>query len=187
MSSYDRVRRQQLLREAEGYLDLIMVFADQWPPRAETRDRLAARTLEILKDVERSGADVAYASYLQGQALRAMELYTDALVPLRASADSDPTNIHVWLALGWCYKRIGRIDLAIEALEEALAVDSSEAIIHYNLACYWSLSCNVHQALYHLSTALEIDPNYRDLIEDEADFDPIRSNDDFRMLTSVIV
>ena len=110
MSSYDRVRRQQLLREAEGYLDLILAFADQWPPRAETRDRLARRALEILKDVEQSGAEVAYALYLQGQALRAMELYADALAPLRDSADSDPTNIHVWLALGWCYKRIRRID-----------------------------------------------------------------------------
>ena len=187
MSSHDHVRRQQLLREAEGYLDLIMVFADQWPPRAETRDRLARRALEILKDVEQSGAEVAYAWYLQGQALRAMELFRDALVPLRASADGDSTNIHVWLALGWCYKRIRRIDLAIESLEEALAVDSSEAIIHYNLACYWSLSRNANQALYYLSTALDIDPNYRELVEDEADFDPIRSNDDFRMLTSVIV
>ena len=46
--------------------------------------------------------------------------------------------LSLWLALGWCYKRIGRIDLAIESLEEALSIEPNDALIHYNLACYWS-------------------------------------------------
>ena len=187
VSGYDRIRRQLLLREAEGYLDLITVFADRWPPTAETRDVIAQRALEILCKVELTGRDVAYALYLQGQALRSMECYREALVPLQASADDDPANVHVWLALAWCYKRIHRIDLAIEALEEALDIDSSEAIVYYNLACYWSLAGNVHHALHHLSVAFDIDSNFRDLVAEEADFDAIRSDPNFRSLVSVIV
>ena len=130
MTTYHRIRRQQLLREAEGYLDLIMVFADQWSPTPTARDRLAQRALDILRDADNSHSDTAYAYYLEGQALRAMERYPEAVIALRASAQEDPVNVLVWLALGWCYKRIGRLDLAVESLEEALTLDGEEALVH---------------------------------------------------------
>ena len=60
---------------------------------------------------------------------------------------AEPQHVHIWLALGWCYKRNGRIDLAIESLEEALAAEPNDALVHYNLACYWSLAKNKRQAL----------------------------------------
>jgi hypothetical protein len=41
VSSINRLQRQQLVREAEGYLDLTLVFGDQWILPAELRDRLA--------------------------------------------------------------------------------------------------------------------------------------------------
>jgi hypothetical protein len=42
-------------------------------------------------------------------------------------------------------------------------------------------------ALGHLSQALSIDPEYRRLVDEERDFDPIRSDPDFQALTSIIV
>ena len=91
------------------------------------------------------------------------------------------------LALGWCYKRTGQLAKAIEALERAVKIDSSEAILHYNLACYWSLARNRTLALRYLSQALEIDANFRDMISDEPDFNPLRHDPEFIALTSVIV
>ena len=84
-----------------------------------------------------------HALYLQGESLRALGRFREALEPLtkRAARDS-PNNVHVWLALGWCHKRSGRLDLAIESLEEALAAEPNDALVHYNLACYWSLANN---------------------------------------------
>jgi tetratricopeptide (TPR) repeat protein len=75
---------------------------------------------------------------------------------------------------------------AIQALERAVKVDASEAVLHYNLACYWSLARNRTLALRYLSRALEIDSNFRDMIADEADFNPLRHDPEFIMLTSVI-
>ena len=129
----------------------------------------------------------AYVLYLQGLAYRAMERYHDAIPPLRESAEQDPDDSHALLALGWCYKRIGRLNLAIQALQEALVVDENQAIVHYNLACYWSLAGNAEIALDHLATAFQIDPAYRDLASHESDFDSIRQQPGFRELTSVIV
>lgn len=187
MAEYDRVHRQQVLREAEGYVELASVGGSMYSVAKDARDRLAQRALSVLEGTRFSGRSLAQAMYLRGQALRVMERWREALEPLGKAAELDPRNLHVWLAMGWCHKRTGRLDLAIQALEEALSLESSEAIIHYNLACYWSLAGNRKLALAYLAQALEIDPNYRDLIAAEPDFDPIRSDPDFRALASVIV
>ncbi|HQU45491.1 MAG TPA: hypothetical protein PK867_21940 [Pirellulales bacterium] len=39
----------------------------------------------------------------------------------------------------------------------------------------------------YLSRAIALDSNYRDMIVDERDFDPIRSDPEFRALTQIIV
>jgi tetratricopeptide (TPR) repeat protein len=183
----DRIRRHRMISEAEGYLDLIMVLADRWPLSPAIRDRVARRALSLAESIEDAGDSTGQAPLLKGQALRAMERHDEAIACLSQAADLDPENVHTWLALGWCYKRVGRIDLAIESLEEALTVAPEEAIIHYNLACYWSLASNVELALEYLAQALDINPNYRDLVAQEADFDPIRDEPGFQALVSVIV
>lgn len=181
------VRRQQILRQAEGYLDLAMACADLLPLSPPVRNRLAQRALSALAQVDHSRASKSHCSYLQGQALRVMERFPEAIEYFESAAEQDSENVHIWLALGWCHKRVGKLDMAIQSLEEALAFEPGEAIIYYNLACYWSLANNVKLALEYLSRAFSIDPDYRDLISGERDFDPIRSDPRFQELTSVIV
>jgi Flp pilus assembly protein TadD len=168
--SINRIRRQQILRAAEGYLELEM------PGHA-------LRSVERLNSEEMS----AEAFHLQGEALRALGRFDEAIVPLKRASTAAPGDIHIWLSLGWCYKRVGRIDLAIESLEEALEADPNEALVHYNLACYWALAGNKRNALLFLRQAFELDPNYRDKVSAETDFDAIRSDPAFRSLTSIIV
>src|SRR6185312_12064444 len=122
------------------------------------------------------------ACYLLGEAFRELTRYEEALLPLERSADLVPDDIHVWLALGWCYKRTGQLSKAIEALEHAVKVDPAEAIIHYNLACYWSLARNRVLALRYLSHALDMDANFRDLVRDEPDFNALRQDPEFKVM-----
>ncbi|HWB09817.1 MAG TPA: tetratricopeptide repeat protein [Pirellulales bacterium] len=171
MSGSNRVRCQRILREAEGYLELNM------PQTA----------LDLLSRLSEPGTFRGQQLYLTGEALRALERYAEAIVVLEQAADLLPSNIHVWLALGWCQKRTGRLDLAISALERAEEVSPEEAIVHYNLACYWSLAGKKQRALAYLSRAISIDSNYRELLGDEPDFDPIRTDPEFRALTEIIV
>ncbi len=171
MSVPHRIRRQYLVRQAEGYLELGM----------------ARHTLDVLDRLGEMDSMPSQALLLRGEALRELGLFKEAIEPLSKAADAAPSNIHVWLSLGWCHKRTGRIDLAIEALEEALVADSSQALVHYNLACYWSLAGNRRQALLYLAQAFDLDPDYRDLVAAESDFDPIRNDPGFQSLVSVIV
>jgi tetratricopeptide (TPR) repeat protein len=187
MTDPSRIRRQQILREAEGYLDLITAFGERWPCRSDVRDRVAQRVIEALDRIPNPGGLRGNIAFLRGQALRAMEQYEAALPPLVEAAELEPQNVHIRLALGWCYKRCNRLDLAIQALEEALESDPNLGILHYNLACYWSLAGNAKKACAYLSQAFEFDPDYRDLVHAERDFDPIRKHPHFLALTSVIV
>ena len=165
----DRIKRQ--LDEAEGYLML----------------NLPARALRILE----SRADWATmqfeASFLTGESLRSLERYREALKPLETAAGLRPQDVGVAIALGWCYKRTHRLAQAIDALERAERHNPEDSLLHYNLACYWSLVGNKDQALNHLSRAIAMDPNFRDLINNEPDFDPLRSDPEFRALTEIIV
>jgi len=185
--SVERIRRQQLLREAEDYLDLIDLFAEQWVLPEPIRRRLAERSLGALDRLKAQYADGPQAQFLRGQALRAAERYQDAIAPLKAAADAEPSQLETWLSLGWCYKRTGRLDLAIESLEHALEIDPQQAIIPYNLACYWSLAGQTPHALRFLAKAVAMDDHFRELAEREPDFNPIRSDPGFQSLTSIIV
>ncbi len=158
----------KLQREAEGYLEL----------------GLARRALDVLARLGDPTRLDGQSLYLWGEALRELGRYDDALVPLGQAAELEPENIHVWVALGWCYKRTGRLDLAIEALEEALAAQPEESLVHYNLACYWSLAGNKDRALGYLEQSLAIDPAFAQLIGDEPDFDPLRDDPDFQAVVN---
>jgi len=169
--SRNRLLLQRTIEEAEGYLELGMV-------------EHALRTLQRRgKLVHGNGR----ACYLMGEALRELECYHEALFPLERSSLLIPDDIHVWLALGWCYKRTGQLAKAISALERAVKIDPSEGMLHYNLACYWSLARNRTLALRYLAHALEIDCNFRDLVRDEPDFNPLRDDPQFKQLTDIMV
>ena len=163
--SYDRTKR--LLGEAEGYLLL----------------NLPMRALEILEARDDWATMQFEASLLTGEALRVLGRYRDALKPLEVAASLRPGDVGVAIALGWCYKRTHRLAQAIDALDRALRQNPEEALLHYNLACYWSLAGNASRSLDELAAALDLDPGLRSRIAEEADFDALRGNPEFERLT----
>lgn len=187
MADHERVRRQQVLRMVEGYLELVSLGYDFGLLAGKAREPLVSRALGLLRETRFYGSGLALALLLEGQAWKLLDQHREAIAALEHSAELDPNNIHVWLALGWCHKRTGRLDLAIESLEEALSVEEGQAIVHYNLACYWSLAGNTKLALTYLAQAFELEPEYRERVAGEPDFDPIRHDPDFQALTSVVV
>jgi Flp pilus assembly protein TadD len=166
MHRHDRARRAKIEHEAEGYLELGMA-------------QQALATLGRLGDPAHYNLSTLL---LWGECLRSLDRTFEALVPLERAAQLAPDDIRVHLALGWCYKRTGRLDLAIRSMETALAVEPDEALLQYNLACYLTLAGHKRRALGLLSRALTGDSFYRKLAETETDFDSIRSDPEFKAL-----
>jgi tetratricopeptide (TPR) repeat protein len=162
--SSDQIRKQ--LDEAEGYLMLDL-------PR---------RSLEILESRADWSEMQFEANVLKGEALQSLKHYREALRPLEIAAALRPSDARVALALGWCYKRTNRLAQAIDSLDRALREHPDQPLLHYNLACYWSLAGNRAKALQELSLALDLDPDLRSLIAGESDFDDLRGHPEFEHL-----
>jgi tetratricopeptide (TPR) repeat protein len=171
MSAADRIRREHKLRVAEGYLEI----------------GLARQALAELQSLGSEAGGDGRVGYLRGEALRELGRYDEAITDLESAVSILPDEIPPYLALAWCYKRTDQLPLAIEMLERALRVDPGQGILHYNLACYWSLAARPRLSLRHLQRALELDDRFRELAHEEPDFIPLRENPRFQELMSVIV
>jgi Flp pilus assembly protein TadD len=161
-----RMQLDGAAREAEGYLELGMAS-------------------QALGSLQRRGKLVhsdAHACYLLGESLRELERHREAIYPLRRSVELDPTPTESWLALGWCYKRSGQLDLAVWSLEQALGRTPGDALLNYNLACYYSLAGRKLEALQRLKRAFDLDRGFRSMVANEPDFAPMKSDLGFRML-----
>jgi Flp pilus assembly protein TadD len=166
MASKQRVRSTKIESEAEGYLEL----------------GLPQHALQALGRLGNPASFDTRALYLWGEGLLALKRYFEAIVPLERAARTSPDDVRVRLALGWCYKRTGRLDLAIDALEQSLIIEPGEAMIRYNLACYLSLAGQKRRALRHLSQALAMNPAYREMAEAESDFNFLRADPEFQAI-----
>lgn len=161
-----RMQLKGASREAEGYLELGMAS-------------------HALGSLQRRGKLVhadAHACYLLGESLRELQRHREAIFPLRRSVDLDPTPTESWLALGWCYKRSGQLDQAIWSLEQAVQRTPGDALVNYNLACYYSLAGRKLEALRRLKRAFDLDRAFRSMVAGEPDFAPLRSDPGFQML-----
>lgn len=166
-----RIYRDQIIRkldEAEGYLML----------------DLPQHALGVLQGRSDWSSMQFEASFLTGEALRSLGRFRDALKPLELASKLRPDDIGVALSLGWCYKRTHRLAQAIDALERASREHPEEALLHYNLACYWSLAGNAPRAFDELTIALDLDPDLRERLADEPDFDRIRDDPEFTRITT---
>lgn len=180
-----RVPSAVVLRRASGYLELgeLLVDGETVPPAAACR--LLERALAELGQLPADERAAIGPSLIEGEALRALGRWQAALEPLSRAAVGRG-RLEAWLGMGWCQKRLGRLDLAITALQTGLAAFPDQALLLYNLACYHSLAGDVPAAIDHLARAIAIDGRFRDLTGAEHDFDAIREDPRFVAVTSVM-
>jgi tetratricopeptide (TPR) repeat protein len=185
MATTAQRKRQRLIQMAEGYLDLTTVFEERWPLEQIHREKMAERTIDCLNRIEKPKGHRPYILFLKGQAHRISGRFEEAIGFFRQSFQLDPDNLHTLLAVAWCYKRVGQLQAAIDSMRLAIDIDPDSAIAHYNLACYLALDEDVNNSVIHLSTALDLNPKYRQLVDREPDFDCIRANPDFQACITV--
>ena len=185
MTELLRLRQQAILRHAAGYVELAELLVETDKPVPVASARLLRRALDTLDELPEAQRSIPAAALLRGEALRALGHWIAALEPLAEVVEGDPQRVEAWLGLGWCLKRLDRLPEAMDALKRGLAVEPDQAILHYNLACYLSLSGDPATSVEHLSKAISLDQRYRDLTEAEPDFDPIRSDPRFVAATDL--
>lgn len=161
-----------ILTQADGYLELDL-------PR---------QAVEVLAKASPAARSSFEWNFAMGEAHRVLENHEAAIPYLRAARRHQPLLIPIYVSLGWCYKRTGALDRAIQTLLEAeehcreKGDADHHALVMYNLSCYYALKRQTATAVDWLSRAMEKEPSYRDMIADERDFDPIRGDRSFKQL-----
>ena len=165
--SFDSIRLNKITLRAEGYLELGL------PLRALAEVK-AANDLNLPFSPR--------LLYLEGSALFELKKYRDALFPLGQAVLLDPMEISYWLLIGMCQKRVGRCDLAIESLENALILQPNNTVVLYNLASYHALAKQTDKCLKYLARCLHLNPGFREFVDHEPDFNLIRTRPEFHQI-----
>ncbi len=187
MNDVQLVHDAFVLTESAGAIELVegLLHTEQAPPPAV--ERLLDRVLHRLDRLGTPARDAVFALLLRGEALRALGRLPESIAAFQTVANRDHGVVAAWVGLGWCHKRTGRLELAIDCLRQALTASPDEPLLHYTLACYLSLSGDVAAAVEHLTRAISREGRYRTLTMGERDFDPIRSDPRFLEVTRVAV
>ena len=167
-----RSSRDRELAAAEGYITLGMYSH-------------ALASLDKIMDPEDAAFEL---NYQRGDALRHLDRHDEALVAFHRAFDETPDDVDLLMAMAWCYKRTNQLPRAITSMEQAYRLAPKQAVILYNLSCYWSLAGNKTQSLSWLGRALRMDKDnsLRRLIDDESDFDTLRNDPDFQLIVRAI-
>jgi len=72
----------------------------------------------------------------------------------------DPTYVDALLVLGDSYTRRGRLEDGLKVVEQLVRLRPADALVHYNLACSYSLTAQFVAAAAELNHALDL--GYRD-------------------------
>jgi tetratricopeptide (TPR) repeat protein len=117
----------------------------------------AARLEELLSALQQADVPATYRLTLSGRALANLGEWALARHAFEHATQVDPTYAPAWAWLGLARQRTG-IAGAQEALEKALALDSSSALIHAMLGLYLESRGEFAQAEAQYTTATKLEP-----------------------------
>lgn len=145
----------RLLPKTEGPRDQVVTAAalpagtsvTVGPPETVT-------TREPVKIVSPEQRQSAAGAITRGKRLAGEKKMNDAYAAFTEATELDPNDAFAWANLGGAAAIMGKDDEADAAYRRALAIDSSNWLAHYNLACLLTRSGARDDAMKHLETAV---------------------------------
>jgi serine/threonine protein kinase/Flp pilus assembly protein TadD len=86
--------------------------------------------------------------------------YEHALEQFRIAQRKQPKNKDIFEAIGYVYRRQGKMELALENLTKAFEIDPLAPILEYNIGETYALKRNYAEAQRHLNHAISMHPEY---------------------------
>jgi Flp pilus assembly protein TadD len=105
--------------------------------------------------------------------------YPNAIVEFKTAIAVLPTA-DAYSNLGAAYMQLGKNNLALEALNNAKALDPNDPIVLYNLAALYSVTGKTDMSLVYLGRALSKGFNNYDAIRFDPDLENVRGEPEFR-------
>jgi tetratricopeptide (TPR) repeat protein len=91
----------------------------------------------------------------------------------RRLVECDPNDVEWTISFAFAFRRANSIQAAKDILLKAEPKFPKQAVIKYNLACYFCQLRDLEPAKEYLKRAFEIDPNWRIAALDDKDLEPL--------------
>ena len=102
--------------------------------------------------------------------------YEEAAQIDRQLCDSQPRNPQGWNSLGFDLFNAGDLPGALEAYSQAIDLEPKRASAHYNAARICARLGDRAQAIEHFLKAIELQPDYRDRLDEGPDLRPLKDS-----------
>ncbi len=175
IGSYGALRNaEELLKEAllldSGFLDakreLAQIYVQQQNTGLLNQDEAFADAAELLEQVLSARTDdIASKALLitvesfQAENAGAYMAMVDAAAQLQVIADQAPNDVDLKRTLYQVLNNVGRLDEALQVVEQALLIDPMNAEVHYSLGNIHMRLKNFEAARVAFSRSLELSPN----------------------------
>lgn len=120
--------------------------------------------------------------YSKGLTLDRLGIYEEALEAYDKAISIKPNMYEAWHGKGITLHRLGKYQGALQAYDKALSINPTLSNASFNIACTYSVIGNIAKSIEHLKRAIELNPEYKEKAKEDADFDNIKSNPEFRKL-----
>jgi tetratricopeptide (TPR) repeat protein len=94
----------------------------------------------------------------------------------------DPNNVEILSLLGNLYTQAGMYEKGLQIDQRLVKMRPDDALVHYNLACSYSLLNRIGEALDELEKAVDLGYNDYIHLRSDSDLDKIRGEQRFKAL-----
>lgn len=182
-------------REAEAEFETALRINPQFFDAAYMYGRalLAQGQLEKAADMFERAADLRPEDYVVpgllggaysglGRTADAQRAYHRQLTAARKRLELNPDDPRALYMGGAALSQLGEASRAIDWASQALAINSNDATVLYNVACIYSVSGETDKAITLLERSVAAGFGHWNWIENDTDFEPLRSNPRYKAL-----
>ena len=106
--------------------------------------------------------------------------YKEAIINYKKALHHNKSFKEATINLSTAYMKNSNFEEALEALKKGMVLDSKNPHIHYNYACYYSLTGDPEASLEKLKTAIQFGFNNFKQIETDPDLEKLRQSPEFK-------
>lgn len=108
--------------------------------------------------------------------------YDEGVALIQQAIGMKPDFVYARFNSGLANELAGRWDAALEAYHSAITLDSKDVWSYYGSASIYGRQGNVDKVVEYLKQAIDLQPDVKDVAQNEKDFDPVKDDSRFQAL-----
>ena len=145
----------------------------------------AERAIEFADKALEADPTYLYAHVIKAAVLRGLGKPEETIIICDDVIAHDPSFALAYSIKGAALQSLGRLKEAEVAFEKARSIEPTNALVHYNFACFWATEGYPDACREHLARALELEPAFKTRAAVDPDLALLRDEGWFQELVAL--